>query len=374
MGWLYKQKNRDGTEGRIWWAKYYVDGCPVRESTGTPSATAARRFLKDREGRVAAGQPVLPRADRVRYEEIRGDLVSHYQATGERGLVEAGCRLKHLDAFFRGRRAAAIGTAEVNGYVVARQQERRKGKGAGAANGTINRELGVLGRMLRLAYESGKLLRLPVVHRPKEAGPRQGFFEYDQYEAVRRHLVRPHLQVATAIAYAFGWRTQSEVLTLERRQLDLDAGTLRLEPGCTKNLDGRVVYLPPDLKALIAAQVERVKALERKLGRIIPFLFPHLSGQRAGKRIRDFRKAWATACREAGVPGRLRHDFRRTAVRNMVNARVPERVAMTITGHRTRSVFDRYHIVSPGDLQDAARALTGITTGITADRRRGSAP
>src|SRR6266704_4477633 len=72
----------------------------------------------------------------------------------------------------------------------------------------------------------------------------QGFFEYDQYEAVRRRL-RPHLQVSTAIAYAFGWRTQSEVLTLERRQLDLATGTIRLEPGTTKNDDGRVVYLPP---------------------------------------------------------------------------------------------------------------------------------
>ncbi len=239
--------------------------------------------------------------------------------------------------------------------MLARQEE-------GASNATINRDLAVFRRMLRLAYESGKLLRMPPIKQLKENPPRQGFFEREQYEAVRRHL-RPDLQVAVAIAYTFGWRMRSEILTLERRQVDLDAGTLRLEPGTTKNDDGRLVYLPTDLKAQLVAQVERVRALERNTGRIIPYLFPHLKGRRQGQRIRNFRKAWKTACRKAGVPGMLRHDFRRTAVRNMVNAGVPERVAMTVTGHKTRAVFDRYHIVSPGDLQEVARKLTGTFSG-----------
>jgi integrase len=350
MGSLYRRKLSTNI-----WCKYYVNGRPVRESTGTAKETEARRFLKEREGRVATGAPMLPRADRVRYEEAAADLRQHYEATGTRGKVEAESRFKHLDAFFRGRRVAGIGPSEITAYVVKRQHE-------GAANGTINRELGVLSRMLKLAYESGKLLRLPVIRKPKENGPRQGFFEPEQYEAVRRHL-RPDLKVSTAIAYAFGWRMQSEVLTLERRQVDLNAGTLRLEPGTTKNGDGRVVYLPADLKAQIAAQIDRVRSLERRTGRIVPFLFPYLGGRYEGERIRDFRKSWGTACTKAGVAGRFRHDLRRTAVRNLVRAGVPERVAMTITGHRTRAVFDRYHIVSPADLQDAARKLTGTFSG-----------
>jgi integrase len=287
----------------------------------------------------------------VCYEEVAQDLRQHYQTTGARDLTEAEHRLKHLDAFFMGRRIATVGPADITAYVAKRQEEH-------ASNGTINRELAMLNKMLRLAYENSKLLRLPVVCKLKEGAPRQGFFEREQFEAVRRHL-RSDLQIAVSIAYTFGWRMQSEVLTLERRQVDLDAGTLRLEPGTTKNDEASIVYLTPGLKSTLASQIAQVRALEQCLGRIIPYLFPYLKGRHCGKRIRDFRKAWSTACIKAGCPGMLRHDFRRTAVRNMVNLGVPERVAMKVTGHKTRSVFDRYHILSPADLQEVARKLTG---------------
>ena len=355
MGSIYIRKTRTGRSGSVFWVKYYVNGLPVRESTRTGKESEARRFLKEREGRVVTGQPILPRADRIRYQEVARDLREHYQTTGARNLKEAETRLQHLDRFFQGRRVAALSQADATSYVLKRQS-------GGAANSTINRELAVLTRMLRLAYETSKLVRIPVIRKLKENAPRQGFFEREQFEAVRRRL-RPDLQTASAIAFTYGWRMQSEVLALKRRQVDLQSGTLRLDPGTTKNNEGRVVYLTPELKALLAAQLERVERLSKQNRQIIPYLFPHLTGRRAGTQRGDFRKAWTTACQKAGVPGMLRHDLRRTAVRNMVNAGVPERVAMKVTGHKTRSVFDRYHIVSPGDLQDVARRLAGTFSG-----------
>jgi integrase len=133
--------------------------------------------------------------------------------------------------------------------------------------------------------------------------------------------------------------------------------------------------MTPEVRSALVEQRERIRALERAQNRVIPYVFAHARGSdpRApagpkrtvlGARREDFRRAWLTPCREAGVPGRLRHDFRRTAVRNLVKSGVAERVAMTITGHKTRSVFDRYHIVSPTDLQEASRRLAGITAGI----------
>jgi integrase len=105
-----------------------------------------------------------------------------------------------------------------------------------------------------------------------------------------------------AIARTYGWRVKSEVFPLQRRHLDLKAGILRLDPGTTKNSDGRVVYLTMELKRLLSAQAERVERLSKKLGRIVPWLFPHVSGpRRAGTQRKGMRKRWGTAVVGAGA-------------------------------------------------------------------------
>ncbi len=149
-----------------------------------------------------------------------------------------------------------------------------------------------------------------------------------------------------------GWRLR-EILPLQWHQLNLAEGSLHLAPGTTKNNEGRVVYLSPDLLAALRAQHAMTRELERSAGVIIPWVF-HRKG---GRQVHGVRKAWAKACLQAGVPGMVFHDLRRTAIRNMIRAGVPERVAMLVAGHKTRSVFERYNIVSEADLKDAAKKI-----------------
>jgi site-specific recombinase XerD len=366
--------------GEAWWVQYHVHGRRIRErAEGATSRRAAQEYLNGRLGRAAEGRPLPPRVDKIRYAELAADLRLHYQTTHHRDAKDVERRLRPLDAFFADTRAVDLTEAALTRYVAHRQASTTR-RGGPPANGTINRELSLLGTMLRLAARRQKVLRPPTITLLKEAAPRAGFFEPAQFAAVRRRL-RPDLQLAVDLAYTYGWRVRDEVLTLARRHVDLEAGSVRLDPGSTKNGEGRVVYLTPALAATVAEQVTRMHALERRLGRVIPWLFAHAADgphnpktgtlrYQAGDRVRDFRRAWRTACKLAGCPGMLRHDFRRTAVRNLVNDGTPEKVAMTITGHKTRSVFDRYHIVAPEDLRAATARIAARASTPAARRPR----
>jgi integrase len=159
-------------------------------------------------------------------------------------------------------------------------------------------------------------------------------------------------------AHITGWRTPSEILPLEWRQVDMKNGEVRLDAGTTKNGEGRVFPFTTALRHIVESQLQVADTLKRQ-GTIARHVFCYTGGAKVGKPITEsgFNKAWRKARVAAACQARIPHDFRRTAVRNLVRAGVPERVAMQLTGHKTRAVFERYNIVSPGDLRDAALRL-----------------
>ena len=181
------------------------------------------------------------------------------------------------------------------------------------------------------------------------------------------------MRPVVTFAYVTGWRINSEVLPLQWRQVDLRVGEVRLDPGTTKNREGRVFYLTRELLVLLTQQRASADEIQRQQHMIVQHVFFHRPVTKAGQPCHrtgrpifacGFYQAWRRARIAAGCPGRIPHDFRRTTIRNMVRAGIPERVAMALSGHKTRSVFDRYNVVSDGDLRDAARRL-GHTGGHT---------
>lgn len=157
-------------------------------------------------------------------------------------------------------------------------------------------------------------------------------------------------------AFFTGWR-KGEILRLTWAQVDFKGGVVRLEPGTTKNDEGREFpfrALPP-LKHRLEDQREKTRAVERVRGEIVPWVF-----HRDGEEILSIRTTWNGACRRAGLEGLLFHDLRRTAVRNLERACVSRSVAMKLTGHKTESVYRRYAIADTKAQEEGVAQLARL--------------
>jgi integrase len=338
-------------EQSIWWIKYQVGGRPQCVSSGSEKKEDAKKLLREREHLVDKGAAVTAAVGKLTFDDAAEDLLNDYRTNGKRSLRTINLRItKHLKPFFGGRRMTSIHTALVRAFVARRQE-------AGASNASINRDLIALKRMFTLAVQGEKLLTRPHIPLLKENNVRKGFFEPEQFTSVKNHLPT-HLRPIVEFAQITGWRTPSEILPLEWRQVDMKGGEVRLDAGTTKNGEARTFPFTRELRRVLVGQQQVAEQLQRA-GTIPRCVFCYATGKKAGQRITEsgFNKAWRKARVAAGCPGRIPHDFRRTAVRNLVRAGVPERVAMQLTGHRTRAIFERYNIVSPGDLRDAAQRL-----------------
>jgi integrase len=350
MGCTYRPTYRDRDGNRrhsaIWWVNFYSNGKPLFESTGTRDFTEAKKYLKRREGEVAAGKPIIQGQQSIRFKALAEDVINDYKINNKRSIDDVQTRFDlHILPIFGDRKACSINPSEIRAYVNQRQTE-------GASNGSINRELTLIKRAYNLGCQAGRVTSKPYIDMLKENNVRQGFFEPEQFSSLYNHLPQ-RLQPVCLFAYITGWR-RSEILTLQWHQIDFEGRCVRLYT--SKNDEGRVFPFTVELEALLLEQRRRTDLLKKR-GKIVPWVFHH----DGGKPVREFKCSWTTACKNAGVPGRLFHDFRRTATRNLIRAGIPERVAMKLTGHKTRSIFERYNIISEGDLLMAAEKLDAFS-------------
>jgi integrase len=336
---------RDGT--KFWWIKYYRDGKPYRESSGAIRKRDAQRLLAKRQGSIASGTFTGLQPEKTTFFELVADLRNDYSVNQRKAQPQLGYYIERLTRYFRGMKAINITPDKILAYVAYRKRQKTH-LNTLPANATINRELAALKRMFNLGKRLGKVVSVPYIQTLKEVNVRRGFFNPRDYVRLKKALpdyVRPII----TLAYESGMR-RAELLGLRWSQIDFHERLITLDPGTTKNDEPRTMWMSQEL-------LEELRTQRSIRDGCFPSCQHVFFNYTTGKPIRSFRTAWQSACRKLGYDESVFHDFRRTGVRNLIRAGVPEKVAMRISGHKTRSVFDRYNITNEDDLIAAGKAV-----------------
>ena len=380
MGSIYKR-------GNTYWIKYYKKGKYYRESSGSDKKMVAQKKLAIREGEIAEGKMPGIQFEKVTFDELADEFIVDYRINKKKSLDRAELSIKHLRKEFQGLKITQLTSPKIQEYVAKRlkwgcgdcnakfhfegQEVCPKCYGGnlvkGSSNATINRELSALKRLLTLGSQQTppKVDRVPYIKMLKENNIRKGFFEHKDFLGLVEALP-DYLKPMIIFGYRVGWR-MSEISRLKWDCVDINNGIVTLKVGETKNDDARTVYLDDELKLMFES------LWEKRLNQQNPPPYVFLNRTQTGP-IVNIKKSWNIACRTIGIgygyristeyikewsdklePGPIFHDFRRTAVRNMTRSGIPERVAMMLSGHKTRSVFDRYNIVNDSDILQASR-------------------
>jgi integrase len=335
--------------GTTWWIRYrgpLPDGSwgRIRESSGSSDRRAAEKFRDERirearNDRDGIRKFVGARQRQVTVGELLDGLERHYETVRLKSLRQVKVHLEPVRAFFAFKRVSGVSRQAIAKYI----EERRD---ADMADTTIDRELELLRRAFTLAAEDERPIVAWIPKVPKlvkaHANARQGFVERAEFEKLRRELPGDLLKDIATWGYGTGMR-RGEILALSWDGYDAETKTVRLAAADAKT--GRARMIPLEGLPELAAVIKR-RLAERRPG--CPLLF-----HRAGKPVGDFYTTWMRAVDRAKVRAFTFHDLRRSAVRNFVRAGVPERICMQLSGHASRSVFDRYNIVSEKDLSEA---------------------
>jgi integrase len=324
--------------GNVWWMQYYVRGQLVQSTTGFTERADADNLLKQRIGEVAAGRHVG--LERTTIADLCRLVFEDHRLRNLRDAAHLEWRYKaNVDPLLGRILASRFGQTQVRQYVASR-------RAMGVCDATINRELAIVRRGFRLgAQEDPPLVqRQPVIPMLEENNVRQGFLEQDQYERLLEQLPL-NLKALFVCGYHTGAR-KNELRRMQWEQVDFEGGVIRLPASQTKTKKARTLPIYGDMRRWLENQRATCPA-----GCAWVFHGAH------NRPVDNHLNEWSAACERAGVPGLLFHDLRRSAVRNMKRAGIQDKVAMDISGHRTRSVFDRYNIIDEADVRGAGQRL-----------------
>jgi hypothetical protein len=306
VGSIFLRKGSD-----VYHFKFYHHGKPVRGSCGVRSEPEARRVLKAKISQAGIGNLPTAAARRTTIDALRKLVLADYCNNGYDTAARQDDAFDHLKDFLGADCPAdEITSARIEEYKVWRRQQpdgralkrqhdhlyRDKPVRMGCANATLNRELAALRHALRLAARETPPLvtNVPHIAMLKERNRRTGFFEWEEFEAVRQHLP-DYLKPVMTVAYYTGWRTASELLS--RHQKHIINGMLVLEADEAKNEQPRRFPLAviPELRETVERQREATRKIELETGRVITLLFHN-----RGNPIVDYRPASGKACAAAG--------------------------------------------------------------------------
>jgi integrase len=270
----------------------------------------------------------------------------HLQNLGRKSADKAGSNMKALQEGVGHIRADTLSTSDVERYQQARLA-------LGRQPATVNRECELLREAFRRAFavRPRKVTDVRLIPMLTVENARQGFLSRADLEALAANIKDSEVRDFIEWFWWTGMRP-NEIRQLTWEMFNADTWTLTLNARAAKTSRGRVLALEGPLRTIIQR-----RCAKRRPDTLL--IFHRTRRGQPGRPIRDYRKIWKTALENAKLPmGLVPYDLRRSAVRNLIRAGVHETVAMKISGHRTRSTFDRYNIGSLEDLRDAVQKVT----------------
>lgn len=329
--------------GRKWYFRVTIDGQEYPHATGTDDIEQAKlerdRFLQTVRGTPRSTPQTVTVSELL--DDYIADLHENHKKDAE-GITEILNANIRPTKMFKDRLAASITTQDLRDYRAMR-------KAMGRKDATINNELAYLRASFYLGKKCtpNKVTEIPYFPIVKVNNTRKGFIEVADYLHLCNCLC-DSLKPFLVLAYHSGCR-KGELTNLRWSQVNRQLRIIELEPGETKNGEGRNLPFYGDMEAWLDKQqlVREAQCPECEYVLFWHKADAHFASINAGSKLNDFEKMWDRGVRKAGVRDLIPHDLRRSAVRNMVKyCNIPESEAMIISGHKTRAMLDRYNIVS----------------------------